>query len=81
MTRKEEIATEIIELTEELEQIEGKKIIDMGLPVRPIESRYLFDLMTIFCWLDIEHQDRAVSALNSVLQDQIAETKGITKAI
>ena len=47
-----------------------------------IDAGSLFDLMTIFCRLDLEHQDRAVSALNNVLADQITEIiAGKPKAI
>ena len=48
---------------------------------KAINPMYLQDLMTIFCWLDEEHQSRACSALNSILQDQMAESKGVNKAI
>ena len=50
-------------------------------PVRPVNAAYLSDLIMVFCWLDDEHQSRAVSALNSILQDQIVELKGVHKAI
>lgn len=52
-----------------------------SFPVRPVNAAYLSDLIMLFCWLDDEHQSRAVSALNSILQDQIVELKGIRKAI
>ena len=49
--------------------------INSGYPIRMIKPSYLMDAMTIFCWLDEEHQSRAISTLNSILQDQITEAK------
>jgi hypothetical protein len=49
-------------------------------PKRKIDPCYLSDLITLFCWLDEEHQSRAVSAVNSILQDQIVEN-GYNKAL
>ena len=73
MTDKQKRVAELFELVQ-LE--EGLGTINMHLPVRPVEARFLEDLMTIFCRLDVEHQERAVSALNNVLADQIAEYSG-----
>lgn len=55
--------------------------INSTYPKRPVNPGYLSDLITLFCWLDEEHQLRACSALNTILQDQIAEQKGERKAI
>lgn len=43
---------------------------------RSINPMYLQDIITLLCWLDEEHQARAVSALNSIVQDQATEAKG-----
>ena len=77
MTENQKRITELFELV----QSEGYGKIDLNLPVRPVDAGWLFDLMTIFTRLDLEHQERAVSALNNVLADQIAELKGVKKAI
>lgn len=45
--------------------------------VQVVKPLHLMDLITIFCWLDEEHQSRAVSALNWILQDQMTEKKAI----
>ena len=49
--------------------------INTAYPIRSIKPEYLSDLIMLFCWLDEEHQSRAVSAVNSIVQDQVAETK------
>lgn len=77
MTENQKRITELFELV----QLEGVGEINMNLPVRSVDAGYLFDLMTIFTRLDLEHQERAVSALNNVLADQMAEMTGVHKAI
>lgn len=59
----------------------NKMLYNSALPVRPVEATYLSDLIMLFCWLDVEHQSRAVSALNAIVQDQVAEAKATSKAI
>lgn len=81
MTNHERIMQELITELEAEEIRTGKKFVDMNLPKRPIEARFLEDLMTIFCRLDLEHQERACMALNNVLADQMAEVKAVSKAI
>lgn len=56
--------------------------INTAYPIRTIKPEYLSDLIMLFCWLDEEHQSRAVSAINNVLADQITEIiAGKPKAI
>ena len=75
MTENQKIITELIDRLQEEETRTGKTYINMNLPVRPIEASYLFDLMTIFTRLDLDHQERACGALNAILEDQIAESR------
>jgi len=82
MTEVERITQELIEELQREEQRTGKKLIRLNrLPERPIYPFYLRELITIFSWLDEEHQERACGALNNILEDQIAELKGVHKAI
>lgn len=81
MSRKEELMTELFEIAQEEEERTGEDLINMHLIDKPVHPGHLHDLITFFCWLDEEHQSRATSALNSILQDQIAETKAEAKAI
>ena len=46
-----------------------------------ISPNHLLELVNAYVWLDAEHQERAVKALIAILNDQIAETKGVYKAI
>ena len=49
---------------------------DNNLPmVKAFNPNLLRDLVTIYTWLDYEHQERACGALNTILEDQIAECK------
>ena len=55
--------------------------INTTYPKRMINPMYLQDIITLLCWLDEEHQQRAVSSINSIVQDQVAESRGVHKAI
>ena len=77
MTEAERLTQELISELQKEEQRTGKKLIHFhGLPERPIYPYYLRELITIFSWLDEDHQSRACGALNSILEDQITELKG-----
>lgn len=45
------------------------------IELKAVNPNLLRDLITIFTWLDYEHQERACGALNTILQDQIAVSK------
>lgn len=45
------------------------------MTAKAVNPSLLRDLITIFTWLDVEHQERACGALNTILEDQIAESK------
>lgn len=42
---------------------------------KSVNPSLLRDLITVFSWLDYEHQERACGALNTILEDQITENK------
>ena len=46
-----------------------------NLTLKVVNPDLLRDLITIFTWLDLEHQERACFALNTILEDQIAENR------
>ena len=48
---------------------------ESSITLKPISPDLLRDLITIFTWLDLEHQERACFALNTILEDQIIEYK------
>lgn len=48
---------------------------DNNITLKAVNPNLLRDLITLFSWLDYEHQERACMALNTILEDQIAESK------
>ena len=48
---------------------------DNNITLKAVNPDLLRDMITIFTWLDLEHQERACGALNVILEDQIAESK------
>lgn len=48
---------------------------DNNITLKAVNPNLLRDLITLFSWLDYEHQERACGALNTILEDQIAESK------
>ena len=48
---------------------------DNNITLKAVNPNLLRDLITLFSWLDVEHQERACGALNTILEDQIAESK------
>lgn len=48
---------------------------DNNITLKAVNPNLLRDLITIFTWLDLEHQERACGALTVILEDQIVESK------
>lgn len=45
---------------------------DNNITLKAVNPTWLRDLITLFTWLDDEHQDQACSALNAILQEQMS---------